>query len=476
MTTARQLDTDVVVAGAGAAGLAAAIRAADRGATVALLEASATFRRGSNTSMSTSMIPVADTQWQQAKGIDDDSNEVLYNDIMNKTKGQADPTVARALVDVGADLVDFLAGDCEIPLELAEDVTFPGHTRKRHLCVPDRAGRTLHRHLLEAAEKRNGITMVMPWRVTGLTPIGLESDDLESDDLESGDLDPGGGGWVVTAESPDGASQEIVAGAVVLATNGFGANSEMVARYIPEVAEGLYFGGDHSMGDAIRLGEELGADTAFLDAYQGHGSVATPHGVLLTWTTIMNGAYLVNVNGNRFGDESTGYSEYAVQVIAQPQATAWVIYDRIIHDAALPFADYQQLIEADAIRWVDNTADLADLIGCEQANVADTMALAARCAAGEADDPFGRTLWPHTLVAPYAAVKVSGALFHTQGGLAVDDNANVLRNGQPIPGLYAAGGAAAGISGHGATGYMSGNGLLSALGLGFLAADAITEV
>ncbi|MDH3295209.1 MAG: FAD-binding protein [Acidimicrobiia bacterium] len=457
--TTRQMDTDVVVAGAGAAGLAAAIRAADGGATVALLEASATFRQGSNTSMSTSMIPVADSRWQQAKGITDDSNDLLYDDIMHKTRGQADPAVAKALVEVGRELADFLAEDCDIPLELADDVSFPGHSRRRHLCVHDRAGRTLHRHLLEAADKRENITMVMPWRVTGLTPVTLDS---------------GGDGWVVTAESPDGTVQKIVAGAVVLATNGFGANTEMVARHIPEVAEGLYFGGDHSLGDAIRIGETLGADTAFLDSYQGHGSVATPHGVLLTWTTVMNGAFLVNVNGERFGDESTGYSEYAVQVIAQPGATAWVVYDQAIHERALPFADYQQLIEADGIRWVDDTAGLAGVIGCEEAAIAATLGLTEQYAEGTATDPLGRTSWPRPLQPPYAAVKVSGALFHTQGGLAIDGRANVLSDGRPMPGLYAAGGAAAGISGHGATGYLSGNGLLSALGLGYLAGKAIT--
>jgi fumarate reductase flavoprotein subunit len=456
--TRREKDTDVVVAGAGAAGLAAAIRAADGGATVALLEASSTFRQGSNTSMSTSMIPVAGSRWQHDLGIDDDTTEVLYDDIMTKTKSQADPVVARALVDVGVELADFLADDCEIPLELAADVTFPGHSRKRHLCVHDRAGRTLHRHLLEAADKRPGITMVMPWRVTDLVPVELDS----------------GHGWLVTAESPDGTTQEIVAGAVVLATNGFGANTEMVARYIPEVVDGLYFGGDHSLGDAIRIGEKLGADTAFLDAYQGHGSVATPHGVLVTWTTMMNGAFLVNVDGERFGNETTGYSEFAVQVIAQPEAVAWIIYDRAVHEAALPFADYQQLIEADGIRWADDAAGLAALIGCEESVVARTLALTADYVAGTGTDPLGRTTWPRALDAPYAAVKVTGALFHTQGGLTVDGHANVLRDGMPIPGLYAAGGAAAGISGHGATGYLSGNGLLSALGLGYLAGKAIT--
>ena len=453
--SSRQRDTDVVVAGAGAAGLAAAIRAADGGATVALLEASPTFRQGSNTSMSTSMVPVAGSRWQREFGIDDDTPDLLYEDIMAKTKGAAEPVVARALVDIGVDLAEFLALDCGVPLELLTDAEFPGHSRKRHLCVHDRAGRTLHRHLLQAADQRDGITMVMPWRVTGLDPID--------------------GGWLVTATTLDGSTQEIMADAVVLATNGFGANPEMVARHIPEVVDGLYFGGDHSLGDAIELGERVGADTAFLDSYQGHGSVATPHGVLVTWTAMMNGAVLVNTDGERFGDESTGYSEFAVQVIAQPGAVAWMIYDQTVHEGALPFADYQQLIEADGIRWADNTSELAALIDCEEPAIRQTLDQMTDYVAGTAADPLGRDVWPRRLESPYAAVKVTGALFHTQGGLAVDATANVLGDGQPIPGLYAAGGAAAGISGHGAAGYLSGNGLLSALGLGFLAGRALTN-
>ncbi len=450
----RERDTDVVVAGAGAAGLAAAIRAADGGATVALLEAASTFRHGSNTSMSTTMIPVAGSRWQEAFGIDDDSPDVFFDDIMAKTKGSADPVVARALVDVGRDLSEFLADDCEMPLELLTDAVFPGHSRKRHLCVHDRAGRTMHRHLLEAAEKRSGITMVIPLRVVDLEPL---------DD-----------GWLVRAESPDGTKQEISTGSVVLATNGFGASVERVARHIPEVSEGLYFGGDHSLGDALDIGERLGVDVGFLDAYQGHGSVATPHGVLVTWTAMMNGAFLVNSDGGRFGDETTGYSEFGVQVLAQPGAIAWMIYDQKVHEGALPFADYQQLVEADGIRWVDGAADLAHLIGCDEASIADTLTAVSSFTSGVAQDPLGRSHWPHELGTPIAAVKVTGALFHTQGGLSVDGKANVLRDGEPIPGLYAAGGAAAGISGNGAAGYLSGNGLLAALGLGYLAGRAIT--
>ena len=456
------VDVDVVVAGAGAAGLAAALAAADGGASVALLEASSNFRSGSNTSMSTSMIPVGGSRWQRDFGIDDDTPDLLFDDVMAKSHGAADPVVARALVDVGNELAEWMADECGVPLELLVDAEFPGHTRKRHLCVADRAGRTLHRHLLEAVDRRDGITMVVPLGLVDLEPLEATSTEGSTE------------GWKVTARTPDDTEQVITAASVVLATNGFGANPERLARHIPEIVDALYFGGDHSLGDALDIGEKLSADMAFLDAYQGHGSVATPHGVLFTWTTMMNGAYLVNSEGRRFGDESTGYSEFAVQVIDQPGSVAWVVYDRMVHEAALPFADYQQLVEAGGIRWARDAAEVAELIGCDRSGFSDTAHNVERFTDGTDVDPLGRTAWPRPLEPPYAVVKVTGALFHTQGGLSVDACARVLRGGEPIPGLYAAGGAAAGISGHGSAGYLSGNGLLSALGLGYLAGRAIT--
>ena len=96
-----------------------------------------------------------------------------------------------------------------------------------------------------------------------------------------------------------------------------------------------------------------------------------------------------------------------------------------------------------------------------------------RSTAGLSPDLFGRTFPNTTLTPPYGVVKVTGALFHTQGGLQVDASARVLSGGVPIPGVYAAGGAAAGISGHGASGYLAGNGLLSALGLGYIAGSHV---
>ena len=116
------------------------------------------------------MIPVGGSRWQEDFGIHDDTPERFFDDIMTKTKGSADPVVARALVDVGRELSEFLASACDIPLELLTDAEFPGHSRKRHLCVHDRAGTTLHRYLIEAAQSREAITMVVPLRVTALEP------------------------------------------------------------------------------------------------------------------------------------------------------------------------------------------------------------------------------------------------------------------------------------------------------------------
>jgi len=352
-------------------------------------------------------------------------------------------------------MVEWLADDCLVPLELVTDVWFPGNSRLRHHCVPDRSGHTLHGHLLDAASSRDGITIVVPSRLSEVE--------------ESGD------GLKATTTRPDGSRDVIVANSVVLATNGFGANKEMVHRLIPEIADGLYHGGDGSLGDALNIGESLGADTSSLGAYQGHGSVASPHGVLLTWTTMMNGAVLVNADGHRFQNETIGYSESAINVLAQPGGVAWAVFDRFIHKKAEPFADYQDLIEMDAVRWVDDIEALELLIGCPSDEIRQTLEMADRSARDQNDDPWGRSNWAHAIEPPYAVVKVTGALFHTQGGLKVDENGGVLREGSPIPGLYAAGGAAVGVSGDSSYGYVSGNGLLSALGLGLLAGTAASK-
>jgi fumarate reductase flavoprotein subunit len=447
-------DVDVVVAGAGAAGLAAALAAADSGASVLLLEARRTWRVDSNTAMSTGIVPAGGSRWQQEAGIED-SPEQFLADVMAKTKGTADPIVARTLTSVAPELVAWLADRTGVPFELIRDFNYPGHSAYRCHGAPDRLGSSLHRYLLAAAEAETAIDI---WHPARLADAALDG---------SGALDE------VAVETPDGRVEAVSATSVVLATNGFGADTERVAREIPEIADGLYFGGEGSRGDALVIGERLGAATACMDAYQGHGSVAVPEGVLVTWAAVMSGGVLVNAEGRRFGDESQGYSEFARLVLAQPGHHAWVVFDRGAHEVCLAFGDHQRLEDSGAIRWSDDVESLASTIGCPVEVLEATLATAASAAAGRAVDPFGRTAWPRPLVPPFAAVRCTGALFHTQGGLAVSEEAEVLRpDGQPIPGCFAAGGAAVGMSGHGASGYLAGNGLLAALGLGMVGGRA----
>ena len=274
--------------------------------------------------------------------------------------------------------------------------------------------------------------------------------------------------------SPAAAREEIPTKALLLATNGYGADPDLVATYIPEIAAAIYHGSEGSRGDALRLGQALGARTAYLDAYQGHAALAMPAATLAGWATVMHGAVLVDRHGRRFGDETTGYSEYASEVIKHAEGAAWIVLDQRIDELCRPFQDYLDTRDSGAVRWADDLARLGAAVGIEEDGLAETVADCARTARGDQADRFGRRSWEAPLEPPYAAIAVRPALFHTQGGLVVDATARVLHDsGSPIPGLYAAGGAAAGISGHGAGGYLAGNGLLPALGLAYLAAESV---
>lgn len=441
---------DLVVAGAGG-GLVAALRAAQHGLDVLVIEASEHFRRGNNTAMSTAMVPGAGSRWQRAQGIED-SPDRFVADVLAKTKGQADERLARALGEVSADLVEWLADHLGLPLSLATDFHYPGHSVDRCHTIPARHGSALIDHLVREVQASPRVDLLVPARLTEI-----------SEDVDA-----------VVVRYPDGSQEEIPTRALLLATNGYGADRELVARHLPEIATAIYHGSEESRGDALRLGAGLGAATAYLDAYQGHGALAAKAATLVGWATIMHGGVMLDQTGHRFGDETTGYSEYAAALAARPGATGWIVLDRRIHDLCEPFTDFRQTVESGALVWADDHLSLARAIGAPDA--AGELAEVERIARGDAADPYGRTFFEAPLAPPYAAVRVVPALFHTQGGLVVDEHARVTRDdGSPIPGLYASGGAAAGISGHGAAGYLAGNGLLPALGLAYLAADHVAH-
>ncbi len=415
-------DVDIVVAGAGG-GLAGALRAAELGSRVLLIDASEHFRRGNNTSMSTAMFPGAGSRWQRELGIED-SPEIFAADINKKTKGTADPVTTRTLTEVSAELVEWMADSQGVDLHLITDFHYPGHSVDRCHSIEGRKGDRVLSHLLSRVDASDSIDMLVPARLVDV-------------------VIPDQGDLTAIVEMPDGSREEIQTGSVLMATNGFGANSDMVRQYIPEIADAVYHGSDASRGDAIRIGANYGAQPAFLDAYQGHAALAVHGATLAGWATIMHGAVLVNTEGRRFGDETCGYSEYAAMLAGQPGARGWLILDDRVHEACLAFRDYQETVESGALRRAADVAELADVIEVDASALESTLN------------------------------KVQPALFHTQGGLLVDGNAQVLRSdGGAVRGLYAAGGAAAGISGHGADGYLAGNGLLSAFGLSYLAGQA----
>ena len=171
MTAAADPRADVVVAGAGAAGLAAALSAAEAGLAVVLLEARETFREDSNTAMSTSMVPAAGTQAQRDAGIED-SPELFCEDIARKTQGEegeANREVAAALTGVSAELVEWLSMSCGVPLELVTDLHYPGHSRYRCHTVSDRAGKTLHDGLIRAVQAAPSVELTAPMRLVDVT-------------------------------------------------------------------------------------------------------------------------------------------------------------------------------------------------------------------------------------------------------------------------------------------------------------------
>lgn len=439
----------VVIVGAGAAGLVAALSAREAGQEVLVLERDA-VPRGS-TALSAGLIPASGTHWQREAGIADDPG-LFGRDILAKAKGEPDPGLVETVTRAIGPAVEWLADRHGLPFSLIEDFRYPGHSVCRMHGLPSRSGGELIDRLREAVAEA-GIDILCDAHVTGLF--------AQPDGTIAG----------VVVDRPDGSQERIGCGALILACNGYGGNKDLVLRHIPELSAALYFGHEGNQGDALLWGQALGAATRHLSGHQGHGSVAHPHGILITWATITEGGIQVNLDGERFSNESKGYSEQAAVVLRQPEGLAWTVFDARIAGIARQFEDFRQAEAHGAVLTAATVDDLARQMGVPADTLADALQEVDSLKQAGATDRFGRDFaGSPSLRPPYHAVKVTGALFHTQGGLVVDGSARVMReDGRPLPNLYAAGGAACGVSGSKAEGYLSGNGLLSAVALGRIA-------
>jgi fumarate reductase flavoprotein subunit len=446
------IDVDVLVIGGGGCGLVASLAAAQRGVQVFLIEKEKAA--GGNTSLSQAMVPAAGTTFQKQAGIED-SVELMTRDILHKNDHGSDPELTRHVARESSKLVEWLNDSLGIRLEVVTEFLYPGHTQYRIHANRTKKGAHLVNDLLQAAGRVDNIDIAYnaPAKRLVATPDGT----------------------VLGAEVEiEGVGKNLArAKKVILALNGFGANREMLARYIPEMKDAYYFGHEGNTGEGILWGEALGAALDCMGAYQAHGSVTYPHGTLLTYVTVSMGGYHVNLDGKRFVNEYHGYSEHALDVLAQREGVAISVFDERIYWTVENYEDFQQCIRMGAIKKFDNIGDLAASFRLPVEETAATHEDFLKAARGEVNDPLGRRDFGKPLERPLYGAKVIGALFHTQGGLKVNKNAQVLRkDGTPIPNLYAGGGTAAGFSGKaGPAGYLSANGLLAALVLGKIAGE-----
>jgi fumarate reductase flavoprotein subunit len=451
-------DTQVplLIIGAGAAGLCAALAAREAGVEPLVIERDA--QPAGSTSLSAGLIPAADTRFQRTRGIADNA-ELFAADIQRKADNENDAALVAAVAEGAGPLIEWLTDRYGLPFDVIDNFNYPGHSAYRMHGLPTRTGLELINRLRGAAEA-SGIPIV--------TERAAETLLTASDGRICG----------VEILRGDGVRERIGCEALIFACSGYGGNPDLVRRYIPEMANALYFGHPGNRGDAIQWGDALGAQSAHLGAYQGHGSVATPHNILITWAVIMQGGVQVNIEGRRFCDESLGYSEEAAEVLRQPGGIVWSIFDARIAAVARQFEDFRNAERAGAIVTRQSVQAIADAIHVPleafAAELAETEAL--KMCAGR--DRYGRQFAAGQHFAPsFHAVKVTGALFHTQGGLLVDAACRVKRKDDTvIPNLFAAGGAAVGVSGSTAAGYLSGNGLLTATVLGRLAGQAAAQL
>jgi fumarate reductase flavoprotein subunit len=442
----------LLIVGAGAAGLSAALAAKEAGIDPVVIERDAV--PAGSTALSAGLIPAASTRFQRAKGIADDP-QLFAADIQRKAHGEADAAVVDAIAKGSGPLVEWLADSYGLAFDVVDTFNYPGHSALRMHGLPTRTGLELINALRSAAEERD--IVILPERVA--ERLLAEPDGR----IRGADVMRG-----------DGTRERIGCAALILACNGYGGNRDLVRRFIPDMGNALYFGHPGNRGDAVLWGEALGAQLAHLSGYQGHGSVATPHNILISWAAMMQGGVQVNSEGRRFCDESRGYSEQATDVLRQPGGIAWNVFDERIASVARQFEDFREAERASAVLTGATMAELAGAMHVPAETLNAEWVETERLKAANGQDRFGRTFVPEQrCAAPFHAVKVTGALFHTQGGLAIDGSGRVKRKDETLfPNLFAAGGAAAGVSGGQAAGYLSGNGLLTATVLGRLAGQA----
>ncbi|MEO0411482.1 MAG: FAD-dependent oxidoreductase [Pseudomonadota bacterium] len=447
----------VIVAGAGAAGQCAAMAAADGGADVWLLERDATPK--GSTAMSEGAICAAASKTQIAAGIPD-SAQIFAEDILKKTGGTVDEDFVHAVAKASGPTIDWLVEKHGLDLSFDPDwEACYGHSLQRLHKPPSGTGEELISALSNAAEAA-GVQLISNAKLTKVY------------------RDDGGAVTGVCVERPTGETEDIGCNALVLSTCGFGANAQMIEENIPSMKDAYYWGHEGNDGIGIQLGRALGGATKDMDAYQGLGLLSKACGEIIHPIVMFDGGMIINANGERFENEMIDVSGQGARVIAQTHGNCWAVFNERAYNAAMKTVQMQNVDRLGGVKKAGDAAALAQIIGCKVETLENTIGHVHAAAMDNADDHFGRPFEPKDAPDyPLYAAKVTGALFHTQGGLMVDGNAQVLdEDGAPLPNLFAAGGTARSISGPGPSGYLPAAGLCMAVTLGRLAGEAAAKV
>jgi fumarate reductase flavoprotein subunit len=429
---------DVAVVGGGACGLMAALQAAECGAeSVAVFEKSTAH--GCNSRYSSGSLTAGGTRWQRDLGITD-SPESHAEDVLAVSGDAASADIVRAVCRAAPEYVEWLADELAYPVELGVAMRRAGQSVPRiHTDKERQGGPLLIDTLRRQVERTENIAFVDNTPATGI---------LGSADGVHG---------IEVAETTG--VKRVSAGDVILAADGFAASRDMMMRYCPEAADRPYGGVSTSTGDAISWGIELGAGVRNMGSVLGHGYMVLGFATRLDPAIPFFGGVIVNRDGDRFVDETAvGYSKLSGFIEQQPGTRALVIWDEPVMEVVRVSKSMRECAAIGAYKVHPDLGSMAEATGIPVSK------LEQACAESAADDRSRRAL-----TAPYYAAWVTAGVLSTQGGLEVDPQGRVQRSsGGVIPHLFAGGGTAVGISGPGTTGYSSGNGLLSALGFGWI--------
>ena len=417
-----ELTTDIVIIGAGGAGMTAAINATQAGKDVILVEMMP--YAGGNTTKATGGMNAAETHYQKEQGIED-SVEQFIEDTMTGGHNINDRDLVTIMAENSAAGIDWL-DSIGAPLP---KISFSGGATNQRIHAPE-DGSGVGAYLVTALLKKMdelGIKVMYNTKATDL--LSLEG-------TVNG----------ILAESDD-TYYTIHSKAVILATGGFGNNQEMIVRYREDLEGTVTTSAPRIMGDGIVMAQAVGADLVDVDQIQLHPTVEQKTSMLITESVRGDGAILVNQDGKRFTDELLTRDKVSAAELAQPGSYAYIIFDQKLREGLKATEKY---ISTGITVQGDTIEDLAAAIEVDPATLADTLANWNKCVADKNDAEFGRTTGMDNDLStpPYYAIKIAPGIHHTMGGVHIDTGAHVIDlNGKVIPGLFAAGEVVGGVHG-----------------------------